>query len=524
MTIKRLILIVLTFIAIAQVFLSLGDSLSQPQIQSRLELYQTNLVLNAAEFKVSENIEQKIDISSEEEPLADLTITIKALIGDNPYLAAQKQHQKALQFAQTNLSNLQTQLQEVSSKLTISSDILKQQQKLEQTIAEEEKFISQLNLKLGILEIQEGETETALATWNDLIKQYQREANQKVIAQTAEVLKALWSPSQRLLPETESQIEDNLDGWFRYITLKKLYQVQERQDKLLNLQAKEQEIAIQALFKLAIIGGLPVFGGMIGIGLLIFVLVQFLLQGDRSLLAYNSNVGWETPWDGETVWQVLIVGFFFIGQILLPILFGLSGFNPTGFSLRLKAIYVLFSYLLMASGGILVLYFSLKPFFPLPKEWFRFQWLSNWFLWGIGGYLVALPVVVLVSLINQQLWQGQGGSNPILFLALQAQDRVALAIFFFTASIAAPLFEELVFRGFLLPSLTRYLPVWSSIVISSFVFSIAHLSLSEVLPLTALGMILGFVYTKSRNLLAPMLLHSLWNSGTLLSLFVLGSS
>lgn len=87
----------------------------------------------------------------------------------------------------------------------------------------------------------------------------------------------------------------------------------------------------------------------------------------------------------------------------------------------------------------------------------------------------------------------------------------------------APLFEEIMFRGFLLPSLTRYVPVWGSIILSAFLFAIAHMSLSEVLPLMTLGIILGFVYVKSRNLLAPMLLHSLWNSGTLLSLFILGS-
>jgi membrane protease YdiL (CAAX protease family) len=132
--------------------------------------------------------------------------------------------------------------------------------------------------------------------------------------------------------------------------------------------------------------------------------------------------------------------------------------------------------------------------------------------------------VIIVSLINQKLWQGQGGSNPLLQLALESQDHVALGIFFFTAAIAAPIFEELLFRGFLLPSLTRYLSVGGAIFVSSLLFAIAHLSLSEIIPLTALGMVLGIVYTRSRNLLAPMLLHSLWNSGTLLSLFLLGTS
>jgi membrane protease YdiL (CAAX protease family) len=43
-----------------------------------------------------------------------------------------------------------------------------------------------------------------------------------------------------------------------------------------------------------------------------------------------------------------------------------------------------------------------------------------------------------------------------------------------------------------------------------------------VLPLTLLGAILGFVYTRSRNLLSPMVLHSAWNSATMLGLFILG--
>ncbi|MDA0673643.1 MAG: CPBP family intramembrane metalloprotease, partial [Cyanobacteria bacterium] len=91
-------------------------------------------------------------------------------------------------------------------------------------------------------------------------------------------------------------------------------------------------------------------------------------------------------------------------------------------------------------------------------------------------------------------------------------------------AIAAPLFEEVLFRGFLLPSLTRYMPVGGAIVLSSFIFAAAHLSLSEVLPLMVLGMVLGVVYTRSRNLLAPMLLHSAWNSVTMIGLFLLGSA
>lgn len=327
-----------------------------------------------------------------------------------------------------------------------------------------------------------------------------------------------------MLPDAQQVIQANLDGWFRDRALAQLYQLQQREEALQTLQAAKQAHAEQALLELAIIGTIPAVTGLIGLGLLVYLGIQWLRKGKESLLAKNEDTAWSTPWTGETVWQVFIVGFFLMGQLIIPLLLSVLSVKPIGAGIRIQAVYVLVNYLLLALGGLGVLYLSIKSFFPLPEDWFRFNLRGKWWLWGLGGYCAALPLVIIVSLINQRLWQGQGGSNPLLSLALQAQDQVALGIFFFTAAIAAPFFEEFLFRGFLLPSLTRYLPVWGAIVVSSLLFAVAHLSLSEILPLTVLGMVLGVVYTRSRNLFAPMLVHSLWNSGTLLSLFILGSS
>jgi membrane protease YdiL (CAAX protease family) len=354
----------------------------------------------------------------------------------------------------------------------------------------------------------------------------QRVGNGK-LAETATILQGLWQPQPAWGESAEVVLAENLEGWFRDRALSRLYELQDRQVALTELKARQQEQAEEALLKLAIIGGIPVLGGIFGFGFLIFLGVQWLVQKERSLLAQNATLAWDVPWDAEVIWQVLVVGFFFVSQIFLPLFFLILGqaigLNTSEFSLREQVTFILASYLLMAGLGLSVLYASLKPFFPLPKQWFQVEWRSPWLLWGLGGYLVAVPLVVVVSILNQQLWDGQGGSNPILFLALQAQDTVALAIFFLVASVAAPVFEEIIFRGFLLPSLTRYLPVWGAIGVSSAIFAIAHLSPSEILPLTVLGIVLGITYTRSRNLLSSMLLHSLWNSGTLLSLFILGS-
>ena len=91
---KRLILAVLTIAVLLQVSLSLVESWGKPQIQSRLELYQTNLLLHAAEG-------QSLVTSGEE----DLTAARNALLGDNPFENAQNQYEQVLETAQTTQSN-----------------------------------------------------------------------------------------------------------------------------------------------------------------------------------------------------------------------------------------------------------------------------------------------------------------------------------------------------------------------------------------------------------------------------------
>ena len=516
MTIKRAILALLTIFAIARIGFSLNDSLSQPQIQSRLELYQTNLLLHVAEFKSSAADD------------FDLNTAVSSLVGEDPYSAASQQYQKVRQESEVSRDNFKSQLEQLNASKPNISGIedksetnIAQKRQLKKQIAELEQFINELGVKQGILTAVQGKPQEAISIWDREISRINNP--QDAYAQTAKLLKQLWQDQTQDLETGIITIKNNLDSWFRYQALAKFDRVNNLTDDLALLQEQELQFAANSVLKLALISGIPFFGGISGVILLIFLIIQSFLKKETSIIATNSNQTWETPWDWEITWQVLIVGFFFIGQFVLPLLLGIFNINPVNSSLRIKALYVLGTYLLMAVGGISVLYFSLKSFIPLPQDWFKFKFASNWFVWGFGGYLVAVPLVLLVSLINQQIWQGQGGSNPLLFLALQAKDQVALAIFFSTASIAAPIFEEIMFRGFLLPSLTRYVPVWSAIIISALIFAIAHLSLSEVLPLATLGIVLGVVYTRSRNLLAPMLLHSLWNSGTLISLFVLGS-
>ena len=102
--------------------------------------------------------------------------------------------------------------------------------------------------------------------------------------------------------------------------------------------------------------------------------------------------------------------------------------------------------------------------------------------------------------------------------SIVARDPVAMALYAVVVSVCAPIWEEIVFRGFLLPSLTKYMPVWSAILVSSIAFALAHFNIQRMLPLVFLGMVMGTVFVRSRNLFPSMLLHSLWNAFVFLDL------
>lgn len=515
MSLKRLILLLLSLLVVVQVSTKLLSTWSTPQITNRLQLYQTDLILHASEFKTSE-------ASETQEQSA-----VKAFLGTEPLKNALEEYQSVRKSAQENLEQLEQQFKQANSDPAI-------EQFLQKALQEQRASIAQIDLRIGIIQVEQGDLDPALELWSSLAEKTPRsetgqlaaENKPRSVVEVAKVLLGLWSDPPRLLPDAEATIQENLDGWFRYRTLERLYSLQQRDDALAPLRANEQQIAQQTLIKLAVLSLVQGLGFIAGIVLLIVLIVQRWLKGKEALLAQNGETSWETPWDWETIVQVLVVGFFFVGQLFVPQLLRLIlsiGFNFAVFGSRAQAVSVLTSYLLVAGATLLTLYWSIKSKLPLPEGWFSLRSRSRWFLWGSGGYLVALPLMILVSLVNQQIWQGEGGSNPLLQIVLEERDPIALGIFLFTATIAAPVFEELLFRGFLLPSLTRYVSVGTAIALSSLVFAIAHLSLSEVLPLTVLGIVLGVVYTRSRNLLAPMLLHSLWNGVTMLGLFILGS-
>lgn len=77
--------------------------------------------------------------------------------------------------------------------------------------------------------------------------------------------------------------------------------------------------------------------------------------------------------------------------------------------------------------------------------------------------------------------------------------------------VAAPLVEEMVFRGLMQKRLRRCLGRWQCIVISALAFGITHGNIVQFLYAFAVGMLLAYVYEIYRNLWAPVILHAMAN-------------
>jgi membrane protease YdiL (CAAX protease family) len=72
--------------------------------------------------------------------------------------------------------------------------------------------------------------------------------------------------------------------------------------------------------------------------------------------------------------------------------------------------------------------------------------------------------------------------------------------------------EEVLYRGFLLPALHLFFPLPFALPLSGLLFGLHHQAIASVLPLAALGSFWALLYVLSRNLAVPVLIHALWNS------------
>jgi membrane protease YdiL (CAAX protease family) len=160
-------------------------------------------------------------------------------------------------------------------------------------------------------------------------------------------------------------------------------------------------------------------------------------------------------------------------------------------------------------------------------ELFGLRWKKVPALLGLSLllYLAMLPPLWLISAAYQLLLQKAGipfslqDVAEILTVPASWPMRTAL---FFIVIIVAPVFEEIVFRGILLPFTVRRLGFWPGIVLISLIFGGLHLHLPSFLPLFLLSVTFCLAFARTQSLLVPIGMHILFNTVTVVLVLLIG--
>lgn len=150
----------------------------------------------------------------------------------------------------------------------------------------------------------------------------------------------------------------------------------------------------------------------------------------------------------------------------------------------------------------------------MPVQGSMFAWAL--FLFGIylAGSLCLMMVVYLLHIPGVDLSQVQQNGFEG---ATQWYEYVAA---FITLVCLAPIFEELIFRGYLFGRLRSVAGFWPSAIATSLVFAIAHKQLNVGVDVFALSMCMCVAREHFRSIYPTILMHMLKNGLAFSLLFI----
>lgn len=137
------------------------------------------------------------------------------------------------------------------------------------------------------------------------------------------------------------------------------------------------------------------------------------------------------------------------------------------------------------------------------------------FAWRAAGIAVLgwLAYLVIAALLAPVLEPEQ--QDVTRDLGVDEDSAVLLVIAGLLIVVAAPLSEELFFRGYMFAGLRRSLPLWPAAAIQAAIWGSLHLSggnIGVAVQLSVFGLVLAWLYERTGTLWAPILAHGVNNS------------
>lgn len=143
---------------------------------------------------------------------------------------------------------------------------------------------------------------------------------------------------------------------------------------------------------------------------------------------------------------------------------------------------------------------GIKTYFTLKKE------VSSSFI--LSGAFASIGVGIISSiifLIYSMIFNSQGIDIPSPDFSIP-KDGVYLVLFFAYTCIIAPVFEEIIFRGFILNNMRRFGNI-TAILVTSVFFSMFHFNLVQLVNPILMGIILSFIAIRSESIISCIIVH-----------------
>ncbi|MDA1635826.1 MULTISPECIES: CPBP family intramembrane glutamic endopeptidase [Bacillus cereus group] len=133
--------------------------------------------------------------------------------------------------------------------------------------------------------------------------------------------------------------------------------------------------------------------------------------------------------------------------------------------------------------------------------------------------ITMIVLLIYLAVLNLALPHGLGVNESNLVIEPTKSEIILYVV---VLTIFAPIWEELLFRGMFFTKVSQCFSTFSSIVISAFIFTLAHpLTVGSILYIFGIGVCLAYTYKKTNNLLVPIGIHVLNNAFYLLLNFQL---
>jgi|GEM_PF-5746907 len=247
-----------------------------------------------------------------------------------------------------------------------------------------------------------------------------------------------------------------------------------------------------------------------------FAVLVLIPLGFVALAWYHRNAHRYPPWQTTVPGGFLIAcfGMFFLTMYLPTVAAGAFASDVIKNSSPVMKVAISLSLMLVGGGGALVLLHRAIRNSGIAETVIRWR-VPLWPVWGIGGYLALVPILLasaaVAGLLQRLLPDVRTPMNPAADLAVGVSGW-ALILVVLLVCVVVPLLEEVLFRGLLFPALSRRYGVTGGMIVSSVVFAGLHPQLPfGFLPILAIGICLCYLYRASGSLLACVIAHGLNN-------------